>query len=193
MAFKATIRLLAAASLTIIEDYPIQDELSSHKLLTHYMSKSQLTKLRADIRRSLRFLFALSPEKETPSINEFKKWADTYDEWHKKITKYHIHHHSHQWSYFGIALHYMIDAYYHIFKRLTLDPKRHHKRTCDWCDLNLVTSWKKLLSKMITESLPSIYLYTTLAQEANTNTDLAELPAIALGELQELGRKALRA
>lgn len=193
--FRASVRLLATSSLSLIEDYPLskspnrseEKQWSSHQLLTHYISKTQLGKLRRDIRKATRFLIAVE---KAPNLDELRDWIRLFDDWHKHIARHHISHQNTQWMYFATAFHYMIDAYLHIFKRfLVNDSMKGH--SCHWCKAPLVVPWHELLETVVREFAPNIYIYTALAQAQNTDTDIAELPAQSLEELRELGRVAL--
>lgn len=184
--FKASVRLLATSSLSLIEDYPHANS-TSYKLLTHYVSKTQLGRLRSDIRRATRYLIAIN---DVPQLNEVRDWVKKLDKWHKQIARNHIPHQNIQWMYYATAFHYMIDAYLHIFKRFLVNPTmRGHN--CHWCKAPLVVSWGKLVESLVKDFVPNIYLYTSLAQAQNTDVDLCKIPEQSLEELRELGRAAL--
>jgi len=186
--FKATVRMLLAASLALVDDYPLEEG-SNYKLLINYMSKTQLNKLRADIKRAVKFLLTLDSEKP-PSSRELRNWAVLFDDWNAKLTQYHIEHHNHQWIYYATALHYMLDSYHHIFKRFLVSDSA-ISCSCNWCKLDLVTPWTSILENVLMNHVPNMYLYTAMAQAANADVDLSELPATTLDDLRELGRFAL--
>lgn len=166
-AYNTTIELLSAFSFCLFDDYKIDDQHTNLDVFYVRLSKTKTKKLKSDIRSAIKFLKML-PTKDTPDKAVFKKWAAKIDNWHKTLTSYHLedyNNESHSWKYLGTSLHYLLDALYHLFlKFYNMKSSPNIKHTCKWCSNKIPVSWKLLLSQVIFDYIPLIYLYSCFAQ-----------------------------
>jgi hypothetical protein len=125
-----------------------------------------------------------------PDSRELVKWAEKFNSWNSRLTQYHIQHHTHQWSYYATALHFMIDSFYHVFKKFMVSNVV-IKCNCKWCDFDLASTWGDVLEDVLKNKVPNLYLYTAMAQATHLDIDITTLPATSLEDLRELCRVAL--
>jgi len=170
--FKVCLLLLDVISNCVIEDYPIaplrphwrgaQLKQTNHSFLNNHLSKNKIKEFRATIRRNIKFLKKSLTSKNT-DIKKLVKLKLQLTDWHKYLVQHHMHMYTQNktygWNYLGLSLHYLLDAYYHIYSRLiAAEP------SCSWCNKNLNYSWEEILHQIMVHHLPTIYLYLSLSQ-----------------------------
>jgi len=167
-AYYSTIELLSAFSSCLLDDYKIDDQNTNSDVFYVRLSKTKTKKLKSDIKNALKFLKKFPTKDDVPHRSVFKKWANKIDTWHKTLTSYHLedyNNESHSWKYLGTSLHYLLDALYHLFfKFYNIKTSPHIKHTCKWCGKKIPKSWRLLLSQVIFDYIPLIYLYSSFAQ-----------------------------
>ena len=168
-AFRVFLTLLSNMTSCVVGDYPLTDDITNHQFINKYIPKTKLIKLGSNLRGNLGFMKSIMSQKDT-DFNKIIKRKKKLTEWHDFLTKKHMYFYSRnateEWNNLGIAIHYLLDAYYHIFTRMTASPT---KSSCFWCQADLGKKWPEILSDLIIGHLPRIYLYLNLAQNAATD------------------------
>jgi hypothetical protein len=172
-AFFLTIDLLSRFSCLLVDDYQLSDDYSNHDFLNSFLSKNKIRQLRADVRKSIKYLNNLLEMDEYPVKSDFRRWQKIFDNWQKKLTKIHLNKffdrsnsRKLEWLYLGTAWHFLLDTLYHLFSRFT-----ETNEYCFWCNTKLIKPWSELLSEVITTNIPSIYVYLSLAQNTEDSAE----------------------
>jgi len=160
--FKVCLFLLDVISRCVVEDYPINTHHTNHSFLNSHLSKNKNKDFRATIRRNIKFLKKSIKGKDT-DLTKLVKLKTQIAEWHKYLARHHMHvytqNRTYGWNYLGLSMHYLLDAFYHIYSRLTATEP-----SCSWCDKDLNHDWEEVLSQIMTHHIPTIYLYLSLSQ-----------------------------
>jgi hypothetical protein len=160
--FKTCLLLLDTTGKCIIDDYPINSEHTNYSFLSSHLSRNKIKEFRGTIIRNIKFLKKCLKAKDT-DLKKLVKLKLQLADWHKYLTQHHMHTYMQNriygWDYLGLSMHYLLDAYYHIYIKLTADVP-----SCSWCDKDLDHSWEEILSQIMTHHLPTIYLYLSLSQ-----------------------------
>jgi hypothetical protein len=166
--FKVCLTLLRNITSVVVEDYPLTEDLTNHQFIYKYMGKSKLKILGGNLRGNLRYMKSLMSQ-DAPNYSDIAYRKAKLGKWHDLLTQKHMYHYSRNttkdWNYLGLAIHYLLDAYYHIYTRMTASPS---EATCFWCKNSLAKKWPEVLTDIITEHLPRVYLYLSLAQNGAT-------------------------
>jgi hypothetical protein len=167
-AFRIYLTLLKNMTTCVVNDYPLADKTTNHQLIHKYIPKSKLNQLSSNLRGNLRFMKSMMSQKET-DFSKILKRKKKLTEWHDYLTRNHMYFYSRnatdEWNYLGLSIHYLLDSYYHVFTRMTADPKT---ASCFWCSANLSKKWSEVLSDIIVDQFPKTYLYLNLAQNIAT-------------------------
>jgi hypothetical protein len=166
--FKVCLFFTRQVGSCIVEDYPIKDDITNHDFLVYHLNKTKVKNLRASIRRNQKFLMKLL-KKENADLEKFSKFKLEMADWHKLLVKQHMYtftqHTEKEWNSLGLSLHYLFDAYQHIYNRLILMSNQSPNAKCAWCKDKLSRPFNEILSEIITIHLPYCYILYSLAQD----------------------------
>jgi len=172
--FEIGLFFIRQISSCVVEDYQLSGDTSNHEFLKSHFSKTKVKELRATIRRNLRFLTSLLHKEEVDFIKLTKLKQELVD-WHKILIQQHMYrftqHTELQWNYLGLCLHYLFDAFHHLYNRLILMQANSSNTKCPWCEADLNRSFSEIISEIITHHLPLIYLLLSLAQDLHLGDD----------------------
>jgi len=169
--FKFCLAFLNLSSNYLVSDYEIGKNITNYKFLNNFMPKHKFKKLKSDLNKAQKYLNKMLISDEIEFIF-IKKLYSIFYNWNHYLMQCHLDHYSKlndKWKFVGIAFHYIVDPYYHIFAKF-LAPRQDMK--CPWCSVNLSDSWQILLSQIINKSIPNSYLYISLAQDIFINKDI---------------------
>ena len=121
------------------------------------LPKTRYTKLYSDIKSATKLLSGLT-RKNTRNLHRFRSWSKKFNSWQKYLTRLVINNQNNDCYYLAVALHYILDSYYHIFKKFGVKSKH----ICKWCGLNINTAWSRVISNIRLDAVPNSYIYTSL-------------------------------
>jgi len=172
--FQVCLFFMRQISSCIVDDYPISDDKSNHDFLHHHFNKTKVKNLRASIRRNIKFLTHLL-KKETTDLEKLVKFKKEMAFWHKTLIQIHMYrftqHTENEWNNLGISLHYLFDAFQHLYNRIILLTNRSPTAKCLWCKKSLSRSFDEIIGEIITQHLPTSYLLFSLAQDQYLGDD----------------------
>lgn len=155
----ATIAILKNINKLLFEEHSVEGDETNLKICHKYIPKSRWGALGSNLRGNLSFMKKLTSYKDTnlePIIKRRKKIT----EWQDYLTQQHMFHfgknRAPEWNSLGLALHYLLDCYYHIYTKMLAKNKR---ATCFWCNADLGKKWSQVLSDVLVNNLPKIFLY----------------------------------
>ena len=143
--FKTSVAMLISSSIRLFNEDKINN----------FLPKTKVTKIYSDISSATKLLLGLTKKKILQMRGRFRAWSKKFNSWQKYLVRF----------YLAMALHYILDSYYHIFKKFGVDSKR----LCNWCGVDINSSWSKVMSGVILDAVPNSYVYASLGFDANSS------------------------
>jgi hypothetical protein len=138
----------------------IDDTISNTDIFYKYLTKTKFKKLRGNLNGCAQFLSKLVDKKETPYLEILKKKRMIHD-WQQVLSALQMKHYgarrdNDEWINYSLALHNLLDIYYHIFNKFLANQS---KAKCFWCQENLGLPWRVILEKLIFDRVPKTIIY----------------------------------
>lgn len=167
--FKKNLSLLERIGYLLTEDYPIESRITNLHFMHDHIPKTRLKNLAAIFKRNTKFI-AKSLEKKHIDTEKVCKLKKQIADFHKYLTGLHLdkycQNRAASWNYLGLAIHYLLDCYYHVYLQATAT-----KPVCSWCQTQLA-SWDEFNQFILNDRLMKFFIYFNIAQEIWLNNEI---------------------
>ncbi len=186
--------LLKRLNRMFFTEYTLDENTSSIDLFHKYITKTKFKKLRGNLNGCANFLSKLVDKEETPYLEILKKKRMIHD-WQQEISalqmkQYGLRRDSDEWINYSLALHNLLDIYYHIFNKFLANQS---KAKCFWCQENLGLPWRIILEKLLFDRVPKTVIYLNGAFDPHTlNKNPAEFVATSFEDVKFLVRNSIK-